>query len=54
MDNNNKFLCNMVSLDLLKTKFFLAIKVHNLIEAVKFSKNTDLIFISNVKAKPKF
>ena len=49
MDKNNKFLCNMVSLNLLKEiNFFLAIKVHNLIEAVKFSKNTDLIFISNV------
>ena len=48
MDKNNKFLCNMVSLNLLKTKFFLAIKVHSFIEAVKFSNNTDLIFISNV------
>ena len=48
MDKNNKFLCNMVSLNLFKSKFFLAIKVHNLIEAVKFSNNTDLIFISNV------
>ena len=48
MDKNNKFLCNMVSLNLFKSKFFLAIKVHSFIEAVRFSNNTDLIFISNV------
>jgi thiamine monophosphate synthase len=48
IDFKNKVLSNMVNLNLIKEKFLLAVKIHNLKEAKKLAKNIDIIFISNV------
>ena len=48
IDFKDKILSNMVNFNLIKEKFLLAVKVHNLKEAKKLVKDIDIVFISNV------
>ena len=48
MDHNRKIMSNMVSSNYVRSRFLLATKVHNIKEAVKFKKKSDIFFVSNV------
>ena len=48
IDFKNKIFSNMINFNLIQEKFLLAVKIHNYQEAIKFSKNIDIVFISNV------
>ena len=56
IDFKNKIFSNMINFNLIQETFLLAVKIHNYQEAKKFSKNIDIVFISNVfrtKTHPK-
>tara|TARA_A100001011_G_scaffold309565_1_gene325751 strand:- start:6954 stop:7547 length:594 start_codon:yes stop_codon:yes gene_type:complete len=48
IDFKNKILSNMVNFNIIKKTTLLAVKIHNYQEAKKFTKNVDIVFISNV------
>jgi len=48
IDFKDKILSNMINFNYIKETFLLAVKVHNYQEAQKFTKDIDIVFISNV------
>ena len=48
IDFKNKVFSNMINFSLIKDAFLLAVKIHNYQEAKKFTKDIDIVFISNV------